>query len=157
MTALISKTTQTGKALIITLDGSDFVATLDGTEVVRSWQPGAYVAAQKLHILGGKVGLTKAEGAILIAAHQARVNTTVATASRADLVSDYHALIAEQASAYERAHNRQDARAMGINQGYDAKIEAAAQAIRDYDASHADETDARNAARAERVASNRWM
>lgn len=158
MTPLISKTTRDGKALEITCDGGDFVATLNGKEIARSWTPGYFVAAKQLHVFAGKVGLTKAEGNILIEADKARTASYVpGPATRADLLAEYHALIEEQAEAYERAHDRQDARAMAIKMSFDAKIEASAQAIRDYDTTHPEETAQRAAESAAAVERNRWM
>lgn len=134
---LINKTTGQGKTLIISHINGEFVATLDGIEVARHTMPGVYLPAKQLHIFNGKVGLTKAEGQILIAHERAYASALVVELSRADLVAAYHGLIAEQETAYTRAHDRQDARAMTIRIGFDAQIAAAAQAIRDYDARQA--------------------
>lgn len=157
MITLINKTTSQGKQLVISHIDGEFVATLDGTEIARHFMPGVYVPVKQLHIFNGKVGLSKAEGQILIAHERAYAATITIEMSRADLVAEYRGLIDEQDAAYTRAHDQQDARAMQIKMGFDAKIEAAAQAIRDYDAAHPEETAARNAERAARVESNRWM
>lgn len=157
MTTLISKATQTGKILVIDHVAGEFVARVDGSEVARHRMPGMYVPAKKLHIFAGAVGLTKAEGQILIDADRAYIATIVAQPTRFDLVSDYHALIAAQESAYQRAHDRQDPHAMQIRLGFDAKIEAAAQTIRDYDIAHPEEAAVRDAERAESVERNRWV
>jgi hypothetical protein len=159
-TTLISKKTQKGQSLEITFDGSQYVATLDGVELAQSWMPGTYVAAKQLHVFAGKVGLSKAEGEVLLAAEKsaadARRNATPAPASRADLVAEYRGWIDEQAAAYERAHDRQDANAMHIKMSFDAKIEAAAEAIKAYDTAHPEETAQREADRAASVERNRW-
>lgn len=157
MTTLISKITQAGKALTIEHVVGEFIARVDGSEVARHRMPGMYVPAKKLHIFAGTVGLTKAEGQVLIDADRAYVAMLIAQPSRADLVSDYHALVAEQEAAYQHAHDRQDPRAMQIRLDFDAKIEAAAQAIREYDAIHPEETTARKIERAEVVERNQWM
>ena len=162
-TTLISKTSSTGKTIEIVYDGRDFVATLDGVEYVRSTEPGwrGRANGQNLHffgIAGGRmVGLTYAEGDILRNTYNTMLASIVVEPSRADLVARYHALIEDQADAFERAHDRQNENAWSIKASYDAKIEAAAQAIRDYDAAHPEETAAREAERAASVERNRWM
>lgn len=157
MTALITKTTSQGKQIIIAHIDGEFVATLDGTEIARHVMPGMYVPAKQLHIFAGKVGMSKSEGQIMIDHERAYAATIVVEMSRADLVAEYHGLVADQDAAYNRAHDRQDARAMAIRESYEAKIEAAAQAIRDYDATHPEEAVARKAERAESIERNRWM
>lgn len=157
MQPLITKTTRDGKQLVITQHGGDFVATLDGAQILQVATPGMWVAAKQLHILGGKIGLSRQEGEMLIAARRAWADGIVVEPTRADLIATYQGLLDEQAAVYERAHDRQDARAMQIRMSYDAKIEAAAQAIRDYDAAHPEEAAAREAARAESLERNRWM
>lgn len=157
MTTLITKTTSQGKQLVIAHSSGEFVATLDGIEVARHVMPGMYVPAKQLHIFAGKVGLSKVEGQMMIDHERAYAAAIVAAPTRADLVAEYHGLVEMQDAAYSQSHDRQDARAMTIRERYDAKIEAAAQAIRDYDAAHPDETADRNAERAEAVERNRWM
>ena len=156
MTTLISKTTQAGKTLTIDYISGEFIAALDGTEAARHRMPGVYLPAKQLHIFAGTVGLSKAEGQILIDAARVFVAGIVTEISRVDLVSNYHALVAEQETAYTRAHDRQDARAMHTRLSFDAQIEAARQAINDYDAAHPEETAAHVAERTESVERNRW-
>lgn len=154
---LINKTTSQGKALEIDYINGEFIATVDGVEMARDRQPGYFSPPKQLHVFGHKIGLTKAEGQILISAERAYAATIVIEMSRAGMVAEYNALIEDQDAVYTRAHDRQDARAMQIRESYDAKIEAAAQAIRDYDVAHPEETATRNAERAEAVKHNRWM
>ena len=159
MQQLISKTTRDGKSLVITFDGHTFVATLDGAELARGVNPGHRIrqGGQMLHVFGGKVGLTLAEGDVLLQAARQAILARPRTLRRADLVAAYQGLVDEQAAQYDRAHARQDARAMQVRESYDARIAAAEQAIREYDAAHPEEEAARQAERQASLERNRWM
>lgn len=130
---LISKTTRQGKVLVITFDAGVFAATLDGVEIARDADPGyrTRVNGELMHVFARAVGLTYAEGDVLRKAWTAAAAPYVPT--RADLVMQYQALIDEQSAAYERAHNRQDARAMAIRESYETRIAAALDAIYAFD------------------------
>lgn len=139
MQTLITKTTRDGKPLTITFDGDLFIATVGGVELARHGLPGAQVRVkgEMVHVFAGKVGLTLAEGTILRAAYDARPRRP-APITREGLVATYAGLVDAQAVAYER-------------------IEAARQAIREYDAAHPEETAARQQAAAASLERNRWM
>lgn len=158
MQTLISKTTRDGKPLQITFDGETFIATVAGRALARHILPGApvTVAGERVHVFAGKVGLTLAEGAILRAAYDARPRRA-APVTRESLVATYQGLCDAQDAAYQRAHDREDARAMAIRESYEDRIEAARQAIVAYDAAHPEETAARQRAAAESLERNRWM
>lgn len=159
MQTLITKTTRDGRTLVITFDGETFIATIDGVELVRSAQYGhrARVRGEMMHVFGDKVGLTFAEGDTLRTAYTDALRAQPQVVTRESLVATYQGLCDEQAAAYERAHAREDARAMSIRVSYEARIAAALEAIRAYDAAHPAETAARETARQESRERNRWM
>lgn len=76
---------------------------------------------------------------------------------RDGLIAAYQGLCDEQADQFERAHARQDATAWQIKERYEARIESAAKAVRDFDAAHPNVVAAIKAERAADVERALWM
>jgi len=134
MTILIDRISKQGKPFQVRYEDGEFIVTHDGQEVARSTSYGH--RGNGVHVFADKVGLTFAEGDILRNAYEARLMAMPRTVTRAELAADYESLIEEQADAFQRAHDRADARAWSIKAGYEARIEAARQAIVAYDAAN---------------------
>lgn len=73
---------------------------------------------------------------MLVQAYNEYHNIVIPSCERESLNATYQGLIEEQSEAFAVAHANQDANAWAIKASYEPKIEAAAQAIREYDAMH---------------------
>lgn len=171
MNRIIDRLTSRGQRLEIYIEPSrknQLLIHLDGARVAFGWptalsaRDAARAPAGITHSVGsGKVtvGLTADDMAAYAAACVEDPN-----AARKALEIECRALVAtiaglydDQSAAYERAHARQDPRAMAIRARYDAPIAEAEAALASFDAAHPEIIAAIKAERAEATERNKWM
>lgn len=120
-------------SLVVTLAGKRVFAGAPGIITVQVRQQNG-IPSEYTHIAG--VPILASEYAAYQAAADATSEPVDLGAQRRQLVADYNALCEAQEDAYNRAHDRGDARAGTIRDAYEARIDAARQAVIDFDAAH---------------------
>lgn len=152
MDTILTKTSRSGQQIVISRipDTRSAHVTVDGKFAADGYPERLRQAkADVTHHIGGKIGLTAAEAAI--------VETALRQPSLADqrrrLVTRYAGLIEVREAAWERGLEHDGSRAAQQAADVDAQIRQAEEALVEFDAAHPEVLQALEAAKAERRAS----
>ena len=153
---ILTKTAKTGQTITVSLRGTTLEVALDGKTVASgSLQELATPRGDVTHHLGGKVGFTAAEAETLRAAQRAASPPSPAEQRRL-LAARPGGLQDERLAAYERGHASDGSAAHAAAGRWDAEIEAARQALAEFDAAHPEVLAAIRAEKSEIAARHAW-
>lgn len=157
-TAVITKSLKSGQTLEVMIGKGNRPEVLIDGETACAGLPEELRKPQGdvTHHIGRKVGFTADETAAIMAAYRA-ANPPTLREQRGALVNELRGLQDNQDADYERGHESDGSAAHAAARKWDAKIEAARQAVADFDAAHPEVMEEVAAEKAERVQRNRWQ